>query len=173
MRAIRLLISAVFFGFFSYKVLLIGVSGIKVNIKTRGHTYTNSYNQWALDSLMYNYCRLKLQNSVRIIELENKQFLFASSETSKISSRTLYYLADIEQAEVTGVVKPMKEVDSELFRFSDSDDLTTLYFIDQEERPRKWYWNALMVILPILYCFAMIRALVKMAKGEKLAKEIK
>ena len=44
---------------------------------------------------------------------------------------------------------------------------TDIYVVKHFEEPRKWYWNMLLILVPMLFLRAFLQAMFRMFKGEK------
>lgn len=172
MKTIRLLAGAVFFGYFSYRILSFGVSGLQVNLNgSELKTISFTDKDMRISDFTYSECLIKADTSYFNSRINQHKLLYNYIYLGNSDTAIFYYLSSSSRNNVRGILKPLENIDSDYFQVE--EQCNNCFYIDEEDKPRKWYWNLLMIAIPSLYLVVFVKAIFKLFKGEKLDKAIK
>lgn len=167
MKHIGLIVNAVFLAIGGYYLIGFGYNGLQLNISPKGS------NVYTLEEVYENYNDLKdeaitvtFDSSDFAAEMGEGENLYGIFPRPKSFDLLMFYQSsNLVSDTVYGVLSSVLDLYPEAM-FEDAD-VNNFHVISDGSNPRKWYWNTLMILGPLLYLGAFLSGIIKMIKGEK------
>jgi len=190
MKKISLVITAVALGFLGFKLFKFGLGGLRTNLAG------DSLISYSADSL-YSDSQSKLYHYIKVpnAHLVNEDLIYNDEfhKTAKVISPILRE-SDIQQLNdgekinvklfaefrvaqadsivtITGIADKIDADEKEDIQTLNSNSLSVDeggIIIRTDQSPRQWYWNFLMLLIPVVYMIAFTRAIINIFKGKPI-----
>lgn len=168
MRGLRAILIGITYSSLAIFIIKLGYDGLKINIACKRSSTHNIYEVYKNSSnLDGTVLSIAVDSSIYIAQIEDQNhiFQFYPRDSSSKDIRVVYEYQSKVHDTVFGVFQSLVSEYPELLL--ESDDFSNMYIIKHTPNPRKWYWNVLLIALPLLFLKAFMQAMYRMFKGAK------
>lgn len=168
MLELRAILVGLVYAFVAVIIMRLGYHGLKLNVGNRSKNVITigeihkSHKEWdgEVVSLILDSCEYSTNDETglhlyRILpsDINNNVWLFYAAKT-KLNPRDTVF----------GVMQSITSQYPELL--IKSGDFSNIYVIEHTPKPKKWYWNIMLIGVPLLFLRAFVQAMYRMLKGK-------
>jgi len=168
MRELQAILIGVAYSAVALIIMKLGYDGFKLNFADKhGSTYGILDVYEKAQELDGEVISILVDSSAHVAKVESNSHIyqFYPLNSSGIDVRVMYENTKSIKDTVFGVFQSLTAEYPELIL--ESNDFSNMYIIRHCPDPRKWYWNALLMLVPILFIRAFLQAMYRMLKGVK------
>ncbi|MGB0850223.1 MAG: hypothetical protein ACPGTP_03185 [Bacteroidia bacterium] len=168
MKAVQGVFVGIIYAGVALVVMKLGFDGFKLNyagVSAQTFRIVEVYHE--AKSLDGQVISIAVDSSIYLTNLEHgtNVYQFTPLDSSLRDIRVLYESSSQVYDTVFGVFQTLESEYPELIL--ESGDFSNMYIIKHTPEPRKWYWNLMLILVPLLFLRAFVQAMSRMLKGVK------